>query len=136
VSLRQAAGKLSTGINLGVGVGFGVDPYALLRDRKVEDMNRWEALLGAVPGGYYAQRQMTSTIEPRSRLSTAGDWTAAHAEQQKVVPTLLGAAESQFIGLPSLYYSGDEPVNGYHFLSQGELTSTCSGAMTSCRTRK
>jgi len=34
VSTQQAAGKLSTGINLGVGVGFGVDPYALLRDRK------------------------------------------------------------------------------------------------------
>jgi len=72
-------------------------------------------LLGAVPGGYYAQRQIDQYNRAALKAQYSGDWTAAHAEQQKVVPTLLGAAESQFIGLPSLYYSGDEPVNGYHF---------------------
>jgi hypothetical protein len=116
-----AAGKLSTGINLGIGVGAGMDPYSLLRDRKVEDMNRMEALLGALPGGYYAQRQIDQYNRAALKAQYSGDWTAAHAEQQKILPTALGAAETQFLGFPSLYYSGDEPINGYHFLSQNEL---------------
>lgn len=117
---QTAAGKLSTGINIGVGAGLGMDPYSLIRDRKVQDIPRWEALLGALPGGYYAQRQIDQYNRAALKAKYSGDWTAANAEQQKILPTALGAAESQFLGLPSLYYSGDEPVNGYHFLSQSE----------------
>jgi hypothetical protein len=121
---QQAAGKASTAVNLGVGMGLGIDPYSLLRSNQVNEIPRWETLAGMLPGGYQAQRVVDDQRRAALKAAIAADPGAPPPDvstvglDQQSLQALASAAKDQFLGMPSLAYTGDEPATGYNFLSE------------------
>jgi F0F1-type ATP synthase membrane subunit b/b' len=125
---QQAAGKASTAVNLGIGMGLGIDPYSLMRSNQVNEIPRWEMLAGMLPGGFQAQRVIDQQRRAAMKAAIEADPNAPPPDVSMVgldarsLGAMASAAGDQFIGMPSLAYTGDEPANGYHFLSEQEST--------------
>lgn len=124
----RGSGKLGMPIEEAFGA-LGIDSYSLLRNGEVKQIPQAEALMGLLPAGSEAQMAMEDQRKLETRLKITGDPASLQALQQLQSEGQVGgvplkpfkaALRNQFIGLPSLYYTGDEPAQGYHFLSEPE----------------
>ncbi len=128
---RQAASKTGLPVQEGVGLGLGVDPYTLFRSGQAKQIPRSEALLGLLPAGMQAQMAVDDRRRLETRLKITGDAKSqqqldqlkSQGELPGGVPwgPVRGALKSQFIGLPSLYYTGDEAPQGYAPLTDAQM---------------
>jgi hypothetical protein len=90
---RLGAGRLSPGVNATLEGLLGKDVYAFLTSGQSRDIDRKEALLNFVPGGYLIKQAMGTQGQ---------DW-----------PQVLGSAVLQSsTGLPSIYETGGERPQG------------------------
>jgi len=129
---QRAAGKAGLPLQEAVGLGLGVDPYRLLKSGQAVQIPRSEALVGLLPAGSQAQVAMDDQRRLETRLAITGDASSLAQLQQLQsggelpggVPwgPVAGALKGQFLGLPSLYYTGDEAPAGYAPLSNSEMT--------------
>jgi hypothetical protein len=124
----RGAGKVGMPVQEALGA-LGIDSYNLLRDGEVKHIPQVEALAGLLPAGFQAQVAMDDQRKLETRLRITGDPRSLQQLQALQsegsvggVPLkpVKGALLNQFTGLPSLYYTGDEAAQGYHFLSETE----------------
>lgn len=128
---RQYASKTGMPIQEAVGLGLGVDPYTLLRTGQTKPIPRTEALAGLLPAGTQAQIAIDDQRRLETRLAITGD-PQSQAQLQQLqsggelpggvpIAPLRGALKNQFLGLPSLYYTGDEAPAGYAPLTDSQM---------------
>jgi hypothetical protein len=127
---RQAASKTGLPVQEAFGLGLGRDAYTFLRTGQAKEIPRTEALLGLLPAGTQAQMAVDDQRRLKTRLSVIDD-PKARAQLQQLqaegqvggvpVGPVRGALKNQFIGLPSLYYTGDEAPTGYTPLTDSQM---------------
>jgi hypothetical protein len=89
---RLGAGRLSPQVNASISSLLGADAYNLITKSQIRPIDRREALLNFMPGGYLVQQAMQT--QGQNWLGVVG-----------------GAALASSTGLPSIYEAGAERTN-------------------------
>jgi hypothetical protein len=127
---QRAAGKLGLPVQE-AGALAGLDTYRLLRYRQAQPIPRTEALLSLLPAGSQAQNAIDTQRRLETRLRITGELSPENqAQLQQLqsggqvggVPLGPWAAgvKSQFMGMPSMYYMGDESPTA-NIISDAEM---------------